>query len=67
MAGRIGFSAVDPQNDETKYYLITHRHFMSRFNKNKIYTVNVSRQLKPEHFVEIVKGQPKKVEFFFFN
>ena len=43
---------ITTKNDNL-YFLITHRHFHIKYNKNEIITVNISTRLQSDHYIEI--------------
>ena len=54
--GRVGFAQPNDMMggpDRKLYFLITHRHFHLRYNKDQVITVNISTRLQPGHYVEI--------------
>eukprot|EP01083_Nonionella_stella_P318651 1165852_1 len=56
--GRVGFAQPNEMSGRTLYFLITHRHFHIRYNRDQVITVNISTHVQPGHYVEIKKDTP---------
>ncbi|ETO24009.1 EMP/nonaspanin domain family protein [Reticulomyxa filosa] len=57
--GRVGFYSTE---NPVEYYLITHRHFHLRYNRDQVITVNISTVLQQGHYVLLEKGKPLDVK-----
>lgn len=55
--GRVGFAQPNEISHGKQYFLITHRHFHIRYNKDQVITVNISTRLQPGHYMEIKKDE----------
>jgi len=65
--GRVGFAQPNEMMGGKLYFLITHRHFHIRYNKDQVITVNISTRLQPGHYVEIKKDTPLEQVHFTYS
>jgi len=65
--GRVGFAQPNELMGGKLYFLITHRHFHIRYNKDQVITVNISTRLQPGHYVEIKKDTPLEQVHFTYS